>query len=111
MRLATIRAAGRWGRGASIDLSDIEWGVGVAWTAGRALAAAAQDFLPQNERSEMTDKILSYIRRRHTSVKPRDIQQFIRGRLRSREIKDILAQLVEAGEVEWSDDGYRSATK
>ena len=111
VRLATIRAAGRWGRGASIDLSDIEWGVGVAWTAGRALAAAAQDFLPQNERSEMADKILSYIRRRHTSVKPRDIQQFIRGRLRSREIKDILAQLVEAGEVEWSDDGYRSATK
>ena len=111
VRLATIRAAGRWGRGASIDLSDIEWGVGVAWTAGQALAAAAQDFLPQNERSEMAEKILSYVRRRHTSVKPRDIQQFIRGRIRSRDIKDILAQLVEAGEVEWSDDGYRSATK
>jgi hypothetical protein len=110
VRLATIRAAGRWGRGARVDLSDIEWGVGMAWTAGQALAEAAQDFLPQNERSEMADKILSYVRRRPTSVKPRDIQQFIRGRLRSREIKDILAQLVEAGEVEWSGDGYRSAT-
>jgi hypothetical protein len=110
VRLATIRAAGRWGRGARVDLSDIEWGVGMAWTAGQALAEAAQDFLPQNERSEMADKILGYVRRRPTSVKPRDIQQFIRGRLRSREIKDILAQLVEAGEVEWSDDGYRSAT-
>jgi hypothetical protein len=43
-------------------------------------------------------------------VKPRDIQQFIRGRLVAA-IKDILAQLVEAGEVEWSDDGYRTATK
>ena len=111
VRLATIRAAGRWGRGASIELGDIEWGVGVSWTAGQALATAAQDFLPQNERSEMVEKILSYVRRRCTSVKPRDIQQYIRGRIRSRDIKDILAQLVEAGEVEWSDDGYRSVAR
>ena len=110
VRLATIRAAGRWGRGASIDLSDIEWGVGVAWTAGRALAAAAQDFLPQNERGEMTEKILTYVRRKHP-VKPRDIQQFLKGRLRSKDIKDILSQLVEAGEVEWQGDQYQPTAK
>ena len=110
VRLATIRAAGRWGRGASIDLSDIEWGVGVAWTAGRALAAAAQDFLPQNERGEMTEKILAYVRRKHP-VKPRDIQQFLKGRLRSKDIKDILSQLVEAGEVEWQGDEYQPTAK
>ena len=110
VRLATIRAAGRWGRGASIDLDDIEWGVGVAWTAGQALAAAAQDFLPQNERGEMTEKILAYVRRKHP-VKPRDIQQFLKGRLRSKDIKDILSQLVEAGEVEWQGDGYQPTAK
>ena len=110
VRLATIRAAGRWGRGARVDLSDIEWGVGVAWTAGQALAAAAQDFLPQNERGEMTEKILAYVRRKHP-VKPRDIQQFLKGRLRSKDIKDILSQLVEAGEVEWQGDGYQPTAK
>ena len=110
VRLATIRAAGRWGRGASIDLSDIEWGVGVAWTAGQALAEAAQDFLPQNERGEMTEKILAYVRRKHP-VKPRDIQQFLKGRLRSKDIKDILSQLVEAGEVEWQGDEYQPTAK
>ena len=110
VRLATIRAAGRWGRGARVDLSDIEWGVGVAWTAGQALAAAAQDFLPQNERGEMTEKILAYVRRKHP-VKPRDIQQFLKGRLRSKDIKDILSQLVEAGEVEWQGDEYQPTAK
>ena len=110
VRLATIRAAGRWGRGARVDLSDIEWGVGVAWTAGQALAEAAQDFLPQNERGEMTEKILAYVRRKHP-VKPRDIQQFLKGRLRSKDIKDILSQLVEAGEVEWQGDEYQPTAK
>jgi len=110
VRLATIRAAGRWGRSAGVDLSDIEWGVGVAWTAGQALAEAAQDFLPQNERGEMTEKILAYVRRKHP-VKPRDIQQFLKGRLRSKDIKDILSQLVEAGEVEWQGDEYQPTAK
>jgi len=54
----------------------------------------------------MTEKILAYVRRKHP-VKPRDIQQFLKGRLRSKEIKDILSQLVEAGEVEWQGDEYQ----
>jgi hypothetical protein len=112
IRLATIRAAGRWGYGASVDLSDMEWGVGIAWTAGQDLAAKAIDYLPDNDRSEMAGKIMALIRRRATDdaprpTKPRDIQMFIRGRLKSAEIKDIIGQLVEAGEVEWTTDGYR----
>jgi hypothetical protein len=38
-------------------------------------------------------------------MKVRDIQMFIRGSLRSAEIKDLLAQLVEAGAIEWTADG------
>jgi hypothetical protein len=107
IRLATIRAAGRWGRGATIDLADVQWGVGIAWSAGQSLAAKAVDYLPDNDRSEFAGKIVALIRRRDRPLKPRDIQMFIRGRLKSAEIKDILGQLVEAGEIEWSADGYR----
>jgi hypothetical protein len=106
IRLATIRAAGRWGRGAKVDLEDMEWGAGIAWLAANGLATIAQDHLVENERSEMTAKLLSLIRRRGV-MKPRDIQQWIRSRLNSRELKDILSQLVEAGEIEWTDQGYR----
>jgi hypothetical protein len=109
IRLATIRAAGRWGRGAKVDLDDMEWGAGIAWTATHGLATLAQDHLPTNERSEMTAKIAGVIQRRGM-MKPRDIQQFLKGRLNSREIKDILGQLVEAGNIENTDQGYRTIT-
>ena len=106
IRLATIRAAGRWGPGASIDQSDMEWAVGVSWTASQALAKAAVEFVPENERSAYGDKILGLIRRRGTA-KVRDVQQYVRGALHSREIKDLLAQFLEAGLIEWTVDGYR----
>jgi Protein of unknown function (DUF3987)/Bifunctional DNA primase/polymerase, N-terminal len=108
IRLATIRAAGRWGPGATVDLADVQWGAGIAWTAGQSLAAKAIDYLPDNERGEMTGKIAGIIRRSDRALKPRDIQQFIRGRLKSAEIKDILGQLVEAGEIAWTGDGYQA---
>jgi hypothetical protein len=106
VRLATIRAAGRLGRGATVCRADIEWGAGLAWNAGQGMEERSVGFLPENERSAFTDKILALIRRRGL-MKPRDIQGYIRGRLKSAEIKDIVSQLVEAGEVEWTADGYR----
>jgi len=111
VRLATIRAAGRCGPGAAIDQADMEWGAGIAWTAGQALATAAMEYLPENERGTYVDKIAGLIERRRSVMKVRDIQQYVRGRLRSGEIKDILAQLVEAGVIERAEDGYRSSRR
>jgi hypothetical protein len=110
IRLATIRAAGRWGRSAGVDRDDIEWGIGVAWTAGVALANTAMDYMPENERRTWGDKIRELIERRGP-LKVRDIQQHIRGALRSAEIKDLLAQFVEAGFIKWTADGYRRIVK
>jgi Bifunctional DNA primase/polymerase, N-terminal/Protein of unknown function (DUF3987) len=108
VRLATIRAAGRWGRGARVDVSDMTWGAELAWKAGQALADAVVDQVPDTERGVYLDKLLGIIRRRRM-VKVRDIQQYIRGRLRSAEIKDILRQLIEAGDIECTPDGqYRA---
>ena len=106
VRLATIRAAGRWGHGAKVDQSDIEWGAGISWTCGLTLADAAINYRPETERGAWGDKILALIERRET-MKVRDIQQYIRSALRSAEIKDILAQFVGAGFIEWTADGYR----
>jgi hypothetical protein len=110
IRLATIRAAGRWGRGATVDAADMEWAAGVAWTAGQAMADAIVDQMPDTERGVFADKLLEIIRRRG-EVKVRDIQMAIRGRLRSAEIKDILRQLIEAGAVEFTADGKYRAGK
>jgi hypothetical protein len=107
-RLATIRAAGRWCRGARVDVSDMTWAAELAWKAGQAMAAAVVDQVPQTDRGEFADKLLAIIQRRGT-VKVKDIQTHIRGRLRSAEIKDIIRQLIEAGKVECTPDGqYRA---
>jgi hypothetical protein len=107
VRLATIRAAGRWGHGARVDRDDIEWATGVAWNAGLALANTAMDYMLETVRRTWSDKILMFIEQRGT-LKVRGIQQHIRGALRSAEIKDMLAQFVEAGFIEWTADGYRT---
>jgi hypothetical protein len=107
IRLATIRAAGRWGHGATVDRDDIDWAISVAWTAGLALANTAMDYMPENERRTWSNKILMLIEQRGI-LKVRDIQMHIRGALRSAEIKDMLGQFVEAGFIEWTADGYRT---
>jgi hypothetical protein len=84
------------------------WAATLAWQAGQAIIAAVADRMPETERGVFAEKLLDIIRRRN-GVKARDIQQAIKGRLRSAEIKDIVRQFIEAGEVECSLDGmYRA---
>jgi hypothetical protein len=107
IRLATVRAAGRWAVGAAIDASDMTWGAELAWKAGQAMADAVVDQMPQTDRGEFADKLLAIIRRRRR-VKVRDIQRAMHARLRTAEIKDIVRQLIEAGLVEFVDGEYRA---
>jgi hypothetical protein len=110
VRLATIRAAGRWVRGAQVDVSDFEWGSSLAWATAQATADAIVAQVPDTERGMFAERLLEIIRRRG-SVTARDIQMCMRGRLRSAEIKDIINQLVEGGEVERSADGQWRAVR
>lgn len=110
VRLATIRAAGRWGPGAAVDASDMNWAGELAWKAGQAMMDAVVDQVPQTDRGEFADKLLAIIRRRRT-VKTRDIQRAMHARVRSAEIKDILHQLVEAGLIKRIAEGEYRATE
>jgi hypothetical protein len=55
----------------------------------------------------MTATSTGHVGHAHLAPCPTTFRQLGDGRLKSSEIKDILGQLVEAGEVEWSTDGYR----
>ena len=68
------------------------------------------DYTPETERRAWSNKIVALIERRGT-LRVRDIQIYIRSALRSAEIKDLLAQSVEAGFIEWTVDGYRIVKK
>lgn len=106
VRLATIRAAGRWCYGAGIDLSDMEWAAQLAWAATFAMANKILDIVPKNERSEYARKIVSFVKRRGP-VKVRDIQNQLRSAIKSPEIKAILGELVEMGSIETDGKEYR----
>ena len=110
VRLATIRAAGRWGRGARSRPFGHRVGRRRRVDGGPSPGRGRAGF-PAAERTRRDDgEDPAYVRRKHP-VKPRDIQQFLKGRLRSKDIKDILSQLVEAGEVEWQGDEYQPTAK
>jgi Protein of unknown function (DUF3987) len=112
IRLATILAAGRWGRGATVDATDIEWGAGIAWTSGQALTAANREFVPKTDRSNWAERIIAFIRDKAgtpkfaSGVKPRDIQQHLKGAIKTLEIRDILQQAIDAGEIEKVPNDY-----
>ena len=104
IRLATIRAAGRSGYGASVNLADMEWAAGLAWTAHKPWQTLLRTSCRRTSVG-IWGEILAYVRRQHP-VKPRDIQRFLSCRLRSQEVKDILRQLHEAGKIEWDAQGW-----
>jgi hypothetical protein len=104
IRLATIRAVGRSGYGASVDLADMEWGAGLAWTATQALATLLRTSCRRTSVGIWGED--PRLCPTQASVKPRDIQRFLSCRLRSQEVKDILRQLHEAGKIEWDAQGW-----
>lgn len=114
VRLATIRAVGRWGPygdGPTIDLSDIEWGIALAQTCGMALAKEAKSHMAETDRQAWSNRIVQVIKNKGTAT-PRTIQQYVRNAIKGADIKDILESLCEAGMIEKvaGDKGGRLVT-
>jgi hypothetical protein len=99
IRLATIRAVGRWGRGASI-----------AWTATHATATKMLDFLPGNERSQTIAKLASWVRRKHGErgrpITRKEVQTFLGGRVKAADFRDMFEHLVLAGTIKPDGNGF-----
>jgi hypothetical protein len=107
IRLATIRAAGRQGCGARVDFDDMRWGISVAETACQAMQEASQNFMRQTERGDLAAKLAMLVRRR-THMTVRQIQQHVRSRYSSVEIRRVMSELVETGEFELDGRSYRA---
>jgi len=108
IRLATIRAAGRRFRAATLTLEDVYWGAGIAWTAGQQLCFGAQSVTPVTERGKWIDRLISYIRARNLLGKPatvRTFQQHIRCGLKAKDVREIIADLVQTGQLQQQLDG------
>src|SRR5215471_107168 len=88
VRLATIRAAGRAGAQARVDVEDMTWGADVACLALIDMMNRAQDWLPQTPRGEFANKLIQIIRQ-SGSITRRQLQRHIRSRYRTQEVDDM----------------------
>jgi len=107
VQLATIRAAGRLGARARVELADIEWGVGLAHAVTMTMMERSTDCFAQTPRGEFADRLIRIIQRRG-EVTRREQQNSIRSRYRTQEINDMLAQAIEAGLIVRTPSGYRA---
>jgi hypothetical protein len=107
VRLATIRAAGRQAAAARIELADMEWGVGLAGTVTTTMMEKSANSFAQTLRGDFADRLIRMIQR-HGSISRRDLQRFVRGRYRTQDLNDMLAQAIEAGWVVKTANGYKA---
>jgi hypothetical protein len=108
IRLATIRAAGYRFRHAAVTLEDVHWGAGIAWTAGQQLCFGAENVVPENERGKWIDRLIGHIHTRALAGKAatvRTFQQHIRCRLKARDVREIIAELAQSGQLQQRPDG------
>jgi uncharacterized protein DUF3987/bifunctional DNA primase/polymerase-like protein len=108
VRLATIRAVGLGFRQAAVSVDDMRWGAGIAWIAGQQLCLGAQSVTPVTERGKWVERLISYVRARNLVGKPatiRTFQQHIRCKLKATDVREMIAQLTQIGQLQQQSDG------
>jgi hypothetical protein len=101
VRLATIRAAGRSGRGAAVDEQDMEWGRDVAMASAKMVASdATAKMITDMSAGKMSTKIMDVLRRAGGRATRRDVMRALGRSVRSsREVSDVVRVLEEQGLV------------
>jgi hypothetical protein len=100
VRLATIRAVGRWGYDAKVDVEDIRWGATLAAASGEKLISDVPDnMIVELSHGQIFNKVLGIIKARRR-VSKRHIFRSLQGSLRKTgELDAILQLLVESGTI------------
>lgn len=99
LRIATIVAVGRL-QDDQVRKSDMEFGIEIARASAELMAAGAADYMADNENQANAQKVMRCIRQRGGRVVYRDILRSLQSTIRARDLKDILAMLCDAGQLE-----------
>lgn len=100
VRLATIRAAGRLGRGATLAVQDMEWGRDIALTSAEMMAGdAAKHMIVEMSHGKIANRILELLRSRGRTKK-RDLMRAMGNGIKSRDFDDAMKSLAESGQVD-----------
>jgi hypothetical protein len=99
VRLATIRAAGRWCHHAEVDVSDMEWGRDIANASVEMVAKdAAQNMVVEVSHGQLRNKILNAIKKKG-EISHRDLYHSINSSIRSKKDFDSIIEVLEEGGI------------
>ena len=96
-RLAVIRAAGQQVQ--IIGVKDMEWGRDVSMWSSRRMERDARDYISDNEAQRNWKMIRGLIARHGGEMSRRNLANSLSGRLKYREIEDIIKDLIDAGQI------------
>lgn len=99
LRIATIVAIGRM-EDDQIRKEDIGFGVSVSRHSANIMATGAADYMSDNENQANAQKIIRAIKARGGRCSYREIAQSMKNSVRSRDMRDLLAAMCDAGQLE-----------
>ncbi len=101
LRLATIHAAGRGGRHASITIEDWNWGRSLAMASASIMSTEVRDRMAENQHQADYKLIYRIVKNGGASgIKHRALYNAVNGRVRGQDMEVIMKQLINAGRVE-----------
>jgi hypothetical protein len=100
VRLATIRAAGRWGHTCQVDVSDMEWGRDIANYSTEMMASdALRNMVHDTTLGQLRNKVINVIQKRK-KVTHRDLNRAINEHLKKdKDLKDVIEVLEGGGYI------------
>ena len=112
VRIATIRAVGIDPDRPVVSHDDMIWGATVALASAQAMIEGARDRISESYWQKATNMVIDVLKRAKKPLKSHEISAYMRGRMKSKEITEVLSELCEHGRVERIDvTDKRSDTK
>ena len=101
VRLATIRAAGRWCHHAEVDVTDMEWGRDVVNESIETVTKeATHNMVKEVSPGQLQNKILNFIRKKGgQKVKRRDVMRALAKSIRNKKDFDAIIDVFEEGGI------------
>ncbi|MCC2098873.1 MAG: PriCT-2 domain-containing protein, partial [Hyphomicrobiales bacterium] len=96
IRIATIVAAGRFDD--TVNVGDVEFGIAMASASADMMMTGADEWMAENDHQARAQKVLRIIRQRGT-IKHSDLLRSMQHTAPARELRDVLALLMESGQV------------
>lgn len=99
LRIATIIAVGR-GEDDQVRVGDLESGIAIATASATLMADGAADYMADNENQANAQKVMRIVKGRGGRVKHRDLLVAMKHSMKARDLRDLLASMCEAGQLE-----------